>query len=83
MTEFRPPAEWPNAKTEKALDGAYEKLGDLVVKVDRIYPNSDLAADLKREALEKMREAKALLFQAYHAEMDTRLAIWRNKGYRL
>ena len=82
-TTFRPPTDWPDAKPEKALDTSYEKLGDLIVKVDQTYPRGDLAAELKRQALEKMREGKALLFRAYHAEMAERLAIWRDAGYRL
>ncbi|GAA0569471.1 hypothetical protein [Caenispirillum bisanense] len=82
-TTFRPPAEWPDTKTEKALDAAYIKLGTLCDVVDRTYPRGGPAADQKRKALELMREAKAALFQAYHSEMTERLALWRDLGYRL
>ncbi len=83
MKSFRPPAEWPNAKTEKALDRSYERLADLVDKVDHTYPRDENAAAQKRVALTMLRNAKALLAESYHAEMNARLDLWRANGYEL
>lgn len=81
--DFNPPSDWPNAKTEAALDAGYEALGALIAKTAPISPRDTAAMGLKREAVARMHEAKALLFQAYHAEMEARLALWRSAGYSL
>lgn len=80
---FHPPAEWPDAKTEEALDAAQRALGSMLETLENDFPSlrSEGAVLSLRTALEHITRGKKCLSLAYQIEMEARLELWRGLGY--
>lgn len=78
---FHPPAEWPNAESEQALDRAFEHVRTLIETVEEQCPKGKAAQLRWREGLGHLRKAEEAFAAAYHAEMTNRVIVWRAKGY--